>query len=73
MSETVETPEQKENAALAGVNQVVTNAIAALMDVANLLRDVPRLVAANQALVQQLESAGVPLPGQEPTKPSAEA
>ena len=46
------TPEQK---GLAQVNQVVSNAVAALMDVANLLRDIPKLVAVNQQLAAQLE------------------
>jgi ABC-type transporter Mla MlaB component len=53
------TPEEQN---LQQVSQVISNAVAALMDVANLLRDIPKLVAANQALVAQLQSAGVPLP-----------
>lgn len=46
------TPQEK---GLAQVNQVVSNAVAALMDVANLLRDIPKLVAANQQLAVELE------------------
>ena len=49
-----------EQQALAQVNQIVSNSVASLMDVANLLRDIPKLVAANQALsarVRELESA----------------
>lgn len=39
---------------VAQVNQVVSNAVAALMDVANLLRDIPKLVVANQQLAERL-------------------
>jgi hypothetical protein len=55
-----ETQEQQvEKQTLAQVNQVISNAVAALMDVSNLLRDIPKLVVANQQLsarVQELES-----------------
>ena len=36
------------------VNAVVSNAVAALMDIANLLRDIPKLVAVNQQLADRL-------------------
>ena len=36
------------------VNAVVSNAVAALMDIANLLRDIPKLVAVNQQLAERL-------------------
>lgn len=39
---------------VAQVNQVVSNAVAALMDIANLLRDIPKLVAVNQQLADRL-------------------
>ena len=39
---------------VAQVNAVVSNAVAALMDIANLLRDIPKLVAVNQQLVERL-------------------
>ena len=51
-----QTPEQQT---LAQVNQIVSNAVASLMDVGNLLRDIPKLVSANQqqaAKIQELES-----------------
>jgi hypothetical protein len=51
VTQTELTPEQKS---LAQVNQVVSNAVAALMDVANLLRDIPKLVAANVQLASEL-------------------
>jgi ABC-type transporter Mla MlaB component len=58
MSDTVTKTEEKEltpeEKSLAQVNQVVSNAVAALMDVANLLRDVPKLVAANMQLAAEL-------------------
>ena len=38
----------------AQVNQVVSNAVAALMDIANLLRDIPKLVAVNAQLAERL-------------------
>lgn len=69
MSETLESTEAKTPAdarpltqaeqQLAQVNQVVSNAIAALMDIANLLRDIPKLVGVNQQLAERL-SALVP-------------
>jgi hypothetical protein len=68
MSESVETPEtteasasteQQVDPAVAQVTQVINNAIAALMDVANLLRDIPKLVAVNQQLVGRLREAGL--------------
>lgn len=49
--QTEQTPEQKS---LTQVNQVVSNAVAALMDVANLLRDIPKLVAVNVQLATEL-------------------
>jgi len=48
---TAATPEEQT---LAQVNQVVSNAVASLMDVGNLLRDIPKLVAANQQLAAQV-------------------
>lgn len=60
--ETTETPaqaEQQVDPAVAQVTQVINNAIAALMDVANLLRDIPKLVAVNQQLVGRLREAGL--------------
>ena len=62
MAETEVSSEAKETVApltdgekaVAQVNQVVNNAIAALMDVANLLRDIPKLVAVNQQLAERL-------------------
>lgn len=39
---------------VAQVNAVVNNAVAALMDIANLLRDIPKLVAVNQQLAERL-------------------
>jgi hypothetical protein len=39
---------------VAQVNQVVSNAVAALMDIANLLRDIPKLVAVNAQLAERL-------------------
>jgi hypothetical protein len=39
---------------VAQVNQVVSNAVAALMDIANLLRDIPKLVAVNVQLAERL-------------------
>jgi hypothetical protein len=64
MSDTVETTEAKTPAdarpltaaeqQVAQVNQVVSNAVAALMDIANLLRDIPKLVAVNVQLAERL-------------------
>ncbi len=48
--------------------QVINNAVAALMDIANLLRDIPKLVAANQYLAEQVKALGGTLPGQTTTK-----
>ena len=65
VTETVEVPEQGEVAekqvdpAVAQVTQVINNAVAALMDVANLLRDIPKLVAVNQQLIGKLREAGL--------------
>ena len=61
-TEVTETPAQTEaqvDPAVAQVTQVINNAIAALMDVANLLRDIPKLVAVNQQLVGRLREAGL--------------
>lgn len=61
-TETTEVPVQTEaqaDPAVAQVTQVINNAIAALMDVANLLRDIPKLVAVNQQLVNRLRDAGL--------------
>jgi len=43
-----------QDQAAAQVNQVINNAIASLMDISNLLRDIPKLVLANQQLAQQV-------------------
>lgn len=49
---------------VAQVNAVVSNAVAALMDIANLLRDIPKLVAVNQQLAERLGlSQGTADPG----------
>ena len=45
------TPAEQQTAQ---VNQVVSNAVAALMDIANLLRDIPKLVAVNAQLAERL-------------------
>jgi len=64
MSETVQSTEAKTPSdaralapaeqQVAQVNAVVSNAVAALMDIANLLRDIPKLVAVNQQLADRL-------------------
>jgi hypothetical protein len=43
-----------QDQSLAQVNQVINNAVASLMDVSNLLRDIPKLVAVNAQLAAQL-------------------
>ena len=40
---------------LVQINQVISNAISLLMDVANLLRDVPKIAAVNLALNKDLK------------------
>ena len=68
MSDTVETTEvtetpaqteQQVDPAVVQVTQVINNAIAALMDIANLLRDIPKMVSVNQQLISKLREAGL--------------
>jgi regulator of replication initiation timing len=49
MSEETKTP------AIDPLNQTINNAVSALMDVANMLREIPKLVAANKELATEVE------------------
>lgn len=55
---TEDKPAETQNAQAAQVNQVVNNAVAALMDVANLLRDIPKLIDTQQKLLAKLVEVG---------------
>jgi len=37
------------------LNQTINNAVSALMDIANMLREIPKLVAANKELAAEVE------------------
>ena len=64
MSDTAETTvpvseTSKQDPSVQEAINVVNAAISALMDVSNLLRDLPKLVAVNQQLVGRLREAGL--------------
>ena len=64
MSDTTETTvpvseTAKQDPGVQEAVNVVNAAISALMDVGNLLRDLPKLVAVNQQLVTRLREAGL--------------
>jgi hypothetical protein len=46
---------------LVEINQVISNAISLLMDIANLLRDVPKIAAVNLALNKDLKAVKIRL------------
>ena len=53
-----EAAQQQVSPQTAQVTQIVNNAIAALMDTSNLLRDLPKLVETNQRLASKLVELG---------------
>ena len=47
--------EETKIPAIDPLNQTINNAVSALMDVANMLREIPKLVAANKELATEVE------------------
>jgi hypothetical protein len=63
---------EAKNKEIEAVNGNVNTAIASLMDVCNYLRDIPKLIAANQALVNEVVSLREKLSKYEPVEAKAD-